>query len=121
MADTSKDPTEEEDNARIVATLLLNTNYDRNDYFDEDDESTVGPDDDYDNTNAHVMVRATRNSNAIWKDVGSPTAISMNRDDSSGNNPVTPIDGEIDLEDESYEDIDASDGMIETVGDSGTS
>jgi len=121
---TSEDPTEEEDNARIVATLLLNSNYDRNDYFDdfdEEDESTVGPDDDYDDTNAHVgMVRATRNSNAHWNKVVSPTAVSMNRDSSSGNNPVTPIDDDIVLDDQFYED-DESDGMIETIDDSGTS
>ena len=45
----------------------------------------------------------------------------MNRDDSSGINPVTPNDGELDPDDESYVNFDESNGLIETSEDDGAS
>ena len=59
--DTSTDPSEglteaEVDDACIIAILLLNSNYNEEDYFDNEDNESIYFDDEPDNTDARVCM-----------------------------------------------------------------
>ena len=93
------------ENARIVTTLLFNTNYDKDDYFDDDDDS-IDLDNEPDNTDALVCaVQTTNTSKKAISKLASPIATGTNRSaNRSNSNLVTPIDGEAKLEDDESTD-----------------